>query len=69
MENLLNKRKAPLSAAQPSIEVGSHRSIAETIFRDLKSYGLCDKDIVAVSSEILNHLTVDIRQRNTSKNG
>lgn len=39
--------------------------IAENIFRDLKSYGLQDKDIVAVSSELLSHLSTDIRVRNS----
>lgn len=50
-------------------EQGAHNAvdmtklIAENIFRDLRSYGLQDKDIVAVSSELLNHLTVEIRSR------
>lgn len=39
--------------------------IAENIFRDLKSYGLQDKDIVAVSSELLSRLSTDIRVRNS----
>lgn len=38
--------------------------LAENIFRDLRAYGLRDKDIVAVSSEILNRLTLEIRSRN-----
>lgn len=38
--------------------------IAENIFKDLRAYGLGDKDIVAVSSEILNRLTDDLKSRN-----
>jgi hypothetical protein len=43
------------------------KMIAENIFRDLKSYGLDDKDIVAVSSELLSRLSSDIRVRTTEK--
>ena len=42
------------------------KMIAENIFKDLKSYGLQDKDIVAVSSELLNKLTLDIRSRQSN---
>ena len=42
------------------------KMIAENIFRDLKSYGLEDKDIVAVSSELLSKLTLDIRSRQST---
>ena len=40
--------------------------IAENIFKDLRSFGLQDKDIVAVSSQLLNHLTLEIRSRSMS---
>ena len=40
------------------------KSIADDIFNNLKSNGLADKDIVAVSSEILSRLTEDIKRRN-----
>jgi hypothetical protein len=50
-----------MSPQQGSIDMTKH--IAENIFKDLRSFGLQDKDIVAVSSEILNHLTMDIRTR------
>jgi hypothetical protein len=41
----------------------SNKMIAENIFNDLRAYGLIDKDIVAVSSEILNKLTDDLKMR------
>ena len=43
------------------------KAIAENIFKDLRAYGLADKDIVAISSEILNRLTDDLKSRNGIK--
>ncbi len=43
------------------------KMIAENIFRDLRSYGLQDKDIVAVSSELLGRLTSEIKTRTSEE--
>lgn len=51
------------SKNQTASTIPNHREIAESIFRDLRAWGLRDKDIVAVSSELLNRLTSDIRAR------
>jgi hypothetical protein len=63
MHSLINTLQ---SLAQSNSQGGSPavtKTIAENIFRDLKSVGLRDKDIVAVSSELLNRLTLDIQAR------
>ena len=54
---------SPDAQSQSQGTVEMTKMIAENIFRDLKSYGLQDKDIVAVSSELLSKLTSDIRAR------
>lgn len=65
MHSLMNTINALKQTNAQSVgTVPSHTDIAASIFRDLRSWGLRDKDIVAVSSELLNHLTADIRERN-----
>lgn len=59
----LQQSFSPDAEGFPQDSVDMTKMIAENIFKDLKSYGLQDKDIVAVSSELLNKLTLDIRAR------
>ena len=54
---------------QPNQAAGapsSSKAIAESIFKELRSFGLKDKDIVVVSSELLSRLTLDIQARTHS---
>ena len=64
--HLATKSYSPEPEIGPQGSVDMTKLIAENIFRDLRSYGLQDKDIVAVSSELLNHLTLEIRTRTTA---
>lgn len=50
------------SAAEPSA-ASLPKAIADNIFDELKLSGLKDKDIVAVSSELLGRLTDEIQER------
>lgn len=43
--------------------VSTPKSIAEGIFEELRANGLRDKDIIAVSSQILSLLTEEIKVR------
>lgn len=65
MHSLMNTINSLKQSGAQSSSVNMTKVIAENIFRDLRSHGLRDKDIVAVSSEILNRLTLDIRSRAT----
>ena len=44
-----------------------YRHVANSVFEDLKASGLKDKDILAVSSEILSMLATDIQARKNLK--
>lgn len=61
----IQKAQSPEPGMIQSASIDMTKMIAENIFRDLRSYGLDDKDIVAVSSELINHLTSDIRTRHS----
>lgn len=50
------------TSAQPS-SANLSKAIADNIFQELKQSGLKDKDIVAVSSELLGMLTSEIQER------
>lgn len=63
MHTLLNTIKNMSQASTYSSSANMTKMIAESIFKDLKSSGLADKDIVAVSSELLNKLTDDLKSR------
>lgn len=52
-------QQSELGAASQSLP----KVIADNIFEELRSSGLRDKDIVAVSSELLGRLTNDIQER------
>ncbi|WP_186646600.1 hypothetical protein [Fluviispira vulneris] len=63
MHTLLNTIKNMNQSSNLGTSANMTKLIAESIFKDLKSHGFADKDIVAVSSEILNKLTDDLRNR------
>lgn len=63
MHSILNTIHSLQQSNNQASSAHTTKILAENIFKDLKSYGLRDKDIVAVSSEILNRLTNDIRAR------
>ena len=67
MHSLINTIQSLQQSNAQMSSVNSTKVIAETIFRDLKTSGLRDKDIVAVSSELLNRLTLDIQARIASE--
>lgn len=64
MHTLLNTIKNISQSPNYSSSANMTKVIAENIFKDLKASGLADKDIVAISSEILNRLTDDLKSRN-----
>jgi hypothetical protein len=63
MHSLINTINLLKQAENQATSGQMTKMIAENIFRDLRSYGLRDKDIVAVSSELLGKLTTDIQER------
>lgn len=63
MHSLINTINLLKQAENQATSGQMTKMIAENIFRDLRSYGLRDKDIVAVSSELLGKLTSDIQER------
>ncbi|MCA2961450.1 MAG: hypothetical protein IOD12_14460 [Silvanigrellales bacterium] len=63
MHSLINTIQSLQQSNAQTSSVNATKVIAETIFRDLRSHGLRDKDIVAISSELLNRLTLDIQAR------
>lgn len=63
MHSLINTLQSLQQTNAQMSSVNTTKALAETIFRDLRSYGLRDKDIVALSSELLNRLTLDIQAR------
>jgi hypothetical protein len=63
MHSLINTIQSLQQSNAQMSSANTMKVIAETIFEDLKTSGLRDKDIVAVSSEILNRLTLDIQAR------
>ena len=64
MHTLLNTIKNISQSPNYNSSASMTKVIAESIFKDLKASGLADKDIVAISSEILNKLTDDLKSRN-----
>ena len=64
MHTLLNTIKNISQSPNYNSSANMTKVIAENIFKDLRAYGLADKDIVAISSEILNKLTDDLKSRN-----
>lgn len=52
-------KQSDLSATSESLS----KTIADNIFDNLKSSGLRDKDIVAISTELLGRLTSDLQER------
>lgn len=68
MHTLLNSIKSTNQSPNLNSSANNTKTIAENIFKDLKAYGMSDKDIVAISSEILNKLTHDLRSRNEKSN-
>ena len=55
---------SPTATLSPALTGQSlYKTLAENIFLDLKASGLRDKEIVAVSSELLSRLTADIVAR------
>ncbi|KAB8030749.1 hypothetical protein [Fluviispira multicolorata] len=68
MHTLLNTIKNLNQSSNLGSSANTTKSIAESIFKDLRSYGLADKDIVAISSELLNKLTDDLKSRNEKNN-
>ena len=64
MHTLLNTIKNIRQSPNYNSSANMTKVIAENIFKDLRAYGLADKDIVAISSEILNRLTDDLKSRN-----
>lgn len=63
MHSLINTIQSLQQSNAQTSSVNATKVIADTIFRDLRSHGLRDKDIVAISSELLNRLTLDIQAR------
>jgi hypothetical protein len=69
-----NSRSAPMQIGPENSQIPfspstphSARLLAEHLFRDLKSQGFKDKEIVALSSELLNQLSKDLASRRTQK--
>ncbi|MFZ9519470.1 MAG: hypothetical protein ACO3A4_03240 [Silvanigrellaceae bacterium] len=60
MESISNTLAALNPQASQPI---NNKSLAESIFRDLRRHGLKDKDIVSLSSELIAQLTNDIKLR------
>jgi hypothetical protein len=67
MHSLINTIQSLQQSNAQTSSVNTTKVLAETIFRDLRSCGLRDKDIVAVSSELLNRLTLDIQARGAAE--
>jgi len=65
MHSLINTIQSLQQSNAQVSSVNTTKAIAENIFRDLRNCGLRDKDIVAVSSELLNRLTLDIQARSS----
>lgn len=63
MHSLINTIQSLKQSSTQASSANTNKVLAETIFKDLRSYGLRDKDIVAISSELLNRLTLEIRSR------
>ncbi|RDB37261.1 hypothetical protein [Spirobacillus cienkowskii] len=68
MNSFLNTIKNISQSPNYSSSANLTKAIAENLFKDLREYGLADKDIVAISSEILNKLTDDLKNRNAKNN-
>ena len=68
MHSLINTMNSLKQSSAQGTSVNVTKALAENIFKDLRSHGLRDKDIVAVSSELLNRLTLEIRSRADSAN-
>lgn len=56
-------RQSDLEAVSQSLP----KTLADNIFDELRNSGLRDKDIVAVSSELLGRLTNDIQERSLER--
>jgi len=63
MVTLGNTLAAMNQAAAQNEQPINNKLLAESLFRDLRSQGLKDKDIVSLSSELIAQLTNDIRHR------
>lgn len=63
MQNLIQiLSKARETSAAPSAP-NLPKTVAESLFRELRSSGFNDKDIVALSSELIGQLTGEILAR------
>jgi len=61
---MLTDSREKLSSLKSAIKKPANpKSLAEDLFHSLRQQGLVDKDIVAISSQLICCLTVDIRKR------
>ena len=56
---------APAPASQPPSSDNPRRApiLAKTIFRELRANGLCEREIMAVASELLGQVAADLRSQ------
>lgn len=66
MQSLLSVYQQIQQSRHMASSVSVHKTLAENIFKDLQSCGLKEKDIIAVSSELIAHLTSEIQNKLTS---
>lgn len=61
MQSLVSLMQQLKQSGAQSSSVNLHKVIADNIFNDLRSHGMREKDIIAVSSELIAKLTTELQ--------